>query len=74
MLKHNWLLLEFHPSGPSKQLPAATGTLKLHWKAAQAEPPPVPTLKNKGTFWNKVGRLFLSFRMILVEFHEVLNR
>uniref|UniRef100_A0A8R1Y950 Uncharacterized protein n=1 Tax=Pristionchus pacificus TaxID=54126 RepID=A0A8R1Y950_PRIPA len=42
--------------GPSKQLPAATGTLKLHWKAAQAEPPPVPTLKNKGTFWNKMEK------------------
>ncbi|GMT30881.1 hypothetical protein PFISCL1PPCAC_22178, partial [Pristionchus fissidentatus] len=42
--------------GPSKQIPAGTGTLKLHWKAAQAEPPPIPTLKNKGTFWNKMEK------------------
>ncbi|GMR54207.1 hypothetical protein PMAYCL1PPCAC_24402, partial [Pristionchus mayeri] len=42
--------------GPSKMTPAHTGTLKLHWKAAQAEPPPVPTLKNKGTFWNKIEK------------------
>ncbi|GMT01161.1 hypothetical protein PENTCL1PPCAC_23335, partial [Pristionchus entomophagus] len=42
--------------GPSKQAPMHTGTLKLHWKAAQAEPPPVPTLKNKGTFWNKMEK------------------
>lgn len=31
-----------------------TGTLKLHWKPAQAEPPPVPSLRNKGTFWHKL--------------------
>ncbi|VDN45026.1 unnamed protein product [Gongylonema pulchrum] len=31
-----------------------TGTLRLHWKPAQAEPPPVPSLKNKGTFWHKL--------------------
>lgn len=34
--------------------PAKTSTLKLHWKPAQAEPPPVPVLKNKGTFWHKL--------------------
>uniref|UniRef100_A0A0N5A7F4 GBD/FH3 domain-containing protein n=1 Tax=Parastrongyloides trichosuri TaxID=131310 RepID=A0A0N5A7F4_PARTI len=28
--------------------------VKLHWKEAVSEPPPVPTLKNKGTFWKKV--------------------
>ncbi|VDD95465.1 unnamed protein product [Enterobius vermicularis] len=33
---------------------AKTSTLKLHWKPAQAEPPPVPVLKNKGTFWHKL--------------------
>ncbi|VBB31947.1 unnamed protein product [Acanthocheilonema viteae] len=31
-----------------------TGTLKLHWKPAQAELPPVPSLRNKGTFWHKL--------------------
>uniref|UniRef100_A0A0M3IZ59 Formactin (inferred by orthology to a C. elegans protein) n=1 Tax=Anisakis simplex TaxID=6269 RepID=A0A0M3IZ59_ANISI len=31
-----------------------TSTLKLHWKPAQAEPPPVPALKNKGSFWHKL--------------------
>ena len=28
--------------------------VKLHWKPAQAEAPPIPMLKRKGTFWNKV--------------------
>uniref|UniRef100_A0A0N5C407 GBD/FH3 domain-containing protein n=1 Tax=Strongyloides papillosus TaxID=174720 RepID=A0A0N5C407_STREA len=28
--------------------------VKMHWKEAVAEPLPVPTLKNKGTFWKKV--------------------
>uniref|UniRef100_A0A913HUN6 FH2 domain-containing protein n=1 Tax=Strongyloides stercoralis TaxID=6248 RepID=A0A913HUN6_STRER len=28
--------------------------VKMHWKEVVAEPPPVPTLKNKGTFWKKV--------------------
>ncbi|VDN03987.1 unnamed protein product [Thelazia callipaeda] len=31
-----------------------TGTLKLHWKPAQSELPPVPSLRNKGTFWHKL--------------------
>lgn len=31
-----------------------TSTLKLHWKPAQDEPPPVPSLKNKGTFWHQI--------------------
>uniref|UniRef100_A0A158R5L8 FH2 domain-containing protein n=1 Tax=Syphacia muris TaxID=451379 RepID=A0A158R5L8_9BILA len=38
----------------SSAAPAKTSTLKLHWKPAQAEPPPVPVLKNKGTFWHKL--------------------
>ncbi|MFH4981601.1 hypothetical protein AB6A40_008310 [Gnathostoma spinigerum] len=29
-------------------------TIKLHWVPAQAEPPPVPSLKNKGSFWTKL--------------------
>ncbi|KAE9548865.1 hypothetical protein FO519_007927 [Halicephalobus sp. NKZ332] len=28
--------------------------VKLHWKPAQAEALPIPMLKRKGTFWNKV--------------------
>ncbi|KAL3122098.1 hypothetical protein niasHT_009391 [Heterodera trifolii] len=28
--------------------------IKLHWKEAQHEAPPVPALKRKGTFWTKV--------------------
>uniref|UniRef100_A0A914WS14 Uncharacterized protein n=1 Tax=Plectus sambesii TaxID=2011161 RepID=A0A914WS14_9BILA len=32
----------------------ASRTLKLHWKEAQTEAPPVPNLKSKGIFWNKV--------------------
>uniref|UniRef100_A0AC34RI76 FH2 domain-containing protein n=1 Tax=Panagrolaimus sp. JU765 TaxID=591449 RepID=A0AC34RI76_9BILA len=31
-----------------------TSTVKLHWKPAQAEAPPIPMLKRKGTFWNRV--------------------
>uniref|UniRef100_A0A1I7XEF9 FH2 domain-containing protein n=1 Tax=Heterorhabditis bacteriophora TaxID=37862 RepID=A0A1I7XEF9_HETBA len=27
---------------------------ELHWKPTTAEPPPVPSLKQKGTFWNKL--------------------
>lgn len=38
------------PSGVTK-----TGTMKLHWKPAQSDAPPVPALKRKGTFWNKVA-------------------
>lgn len=34
--------------GPSQ----SKGVLKLHWKPTSAEPPPVPALKQKGTFWN----------------------
>lgn len=29
--------------------------MKLHWKPAQAEAFPVPALKRKGTFWNKMA-------------------
>ncbi|VDO05746.1 unnamed protein product [Haemonchus placei] len=32
------------------------GVLKLHWKPTSAEPPPVPSLKQKGSFWNKLDR------------------
>jgi hypothetical protein len=35
--------------------PSSKNTLvKLHWKEAQHEAPPVPALKRKGTFWSKV--------------------
>lgn len=30
--------------------------LKLHWKPTTAEPPPVPSLKQKGSFWNKIEK------------------
>uniref|UniRef100_A0AC35GIT8 Uncharacterized protein n=1 Tax=Panagrolaimus sp. PS1159 TaxID=55785 RepID=A0AC35GIT8_9BILA len=33
---------------------APTSTLKLHWKPAQSDAPPIPMLKRKGTFWNKI--------------------
>ncbi|VDN58958.1 unnamed protein product [Dracunculus medinensis] len=39
-------------SSPAPQ--SKTSTLKLHWKPAQDEPPPVPSLKNKGTFWHQI--------------------
>ncbi|KAI1705722.1 formin homology 2 domain-containing protein [Ditylenchus destructor] len=39
--------------GPSSSMKAG-GTLKLHWKPAQAEAPPVPALMRKGTFWKGV--------------------
>ncbi|TKR92852.1 hypothetical protein L596_007421 [Steinernema carpocapsae] len=39
---------------PSPSMAGKTGTMKLHWKAAQAEAPPVPSLKKKGTFWHKM--------------------
>ncbi|WKX89466.1 hypothetical protein Q1695_008818 [Nippostrongylus brasiliensis] len=32
------------------------GVLKLHWKPTSAEPPPVPSLKQKGSFWNKLDQ------------------
>ncbi|KAK5986409.1 FH2 domain-containing protein [Trichostrongylus colubriformis] len=38
------------PSGGT----AGRGVLKLHWKPTSAEPPPVPSLKQKGSFWNKL--------------------
>lgn len=28
--------------------------MKLHWKPAQVEAPPVPQLMRKGTFWTRV--------------------
>lgn len=34
--------------------PQKGGTLKLHWKPAQVEAPPVPQLMRKGTFWTRV--------------------
>ncbi|KAL7072201.1 hypothetical protein ACQ4LE_008503 [Meloidogyne hapla] len=37
--------------GPSSK----NSLLKLHWKEAQHEAPPVPALKRKGTFWSKVS-------------------
>uniref|UniRef100_A0A914Z177 Uncharacterized protein n=1 Tax=Panagrolaimus superbus TaxID=310955 RepID=A0A914Z177_9BILA len=33
---------------------APTSTVKLHWKPAQSDAPPIPMLKRKGTFWNKI--------------------
>lgn len=30
------------------------GTLRMHWKAAQAEAPAVPQLAQKGNFWAKI--------------------
>uniref|UniRef100_A0A915PR53 Formin-like protein n=1 Tax=Setaria digitata TaxID=48799 RepID=A0A915PR53_9BILA len=41
-------------SGRDPSPVSKTGTLKLHWKPAQAELPPVPSLKNMGTFWHKL--------------------
>uniref|UniRef100_A0A158P8U0 FH2 domain-containing protein n=1 Tax=Angiostrongylus cantonensis TaxID=6313 RepID=A0A158P8U0_ANGCA len=38
--------------GPS----TGKGVLKLHWKPTSAEPPPVPSLKKKGSFWNKLDQ------------------
>uniref|UniRef100_A0A914M0X7 FH2 domain-containing protein n=1 Tax=Meloidogyne incognita TaxID=6306 RepID=A0A914M0X7_MELIC len=38
--------------GPSS---SKNSLLKLHWKEAQHEAPPVPALKRKGTFWSKVS-------------------
>ncbi|KJH51261.1 hypothetical protein DICVIV_02540 [Dictyocaulus viviparus] len=38
--------------GPS----VGKGVLKLHWKPTSAEPPPVPSLKKKGSFWNKLDQ------------------
>ncbi|RCN28610.1 hypothetical protein ANCCAN_25648 [Ancylostoma caninum] len=38
--------------GPS----TAKGVIKLHWKPTSAEPPPVPSLKQKGSFWNKLDQ------------------
>ncbi|XGW21217.1 hypothetical protein V3C99_004290 [Haemonchus contortus] len=40
--------------GPSGTI--GKGVLKLHWKPTSAEPPPVPSLKQKGSFWNKLDR------------------
>ncbi|CAD6184465.1 unnamed protein product [Caenorhabditis auriculariae] len=37
------------------------GVLKMHWKAATVEAPPIPSLKQKGTFWNNVDRTVPSF-------------
>ncbi|EPB70018.1 hypothetical protein ANCCEY_10896 [Ancylostoma ceylanicum] len=34
----------------------AKGVIKLHWKPTSAEPPPVPSLKQKGSFWNKLDQ------------------
>jgi hypothetical protein len=34
--------------------PSSKGALKLHWKAAQTDLPPVPALKRKGTMWGKI--------------------
>ncbi|KAK0426056.1 hypothetical protein QR680_009522 [Steinernema hermaphroditum] len=42
------------PSPAPSMTASKTGTLKLHWKPAQAEAPPVPALKKKGTFWHKM--------------------
>ncbi|VDM39317.1 unnamed protein product [Toxocara canis] len=51
-------LLAPAPPGQGRDIsPAAqsrTSTLRLHWKPAQADPPPVPALKNKGSFWHKL--------------------
>lgn len=41
---------EQSPGGSSSKGPL----IKLHWKEAQHEAPPVPALKRKGTFWAKV--------------------
>ncbi|CAJ0596173.1 unnamed protein product [Cylicocyclus nassatus] len=38
--------------GPS----TGKGVIKLHWKPTSAEPPPVPSLKQKGSFWNKLDQ------------------
>lgn len=38
----------------SPAMQSKTSTLRLHWKPAQADPPPVPALKNKGSFWHKL--------------------
>lgn len=48
----NRLLREPSP-GPSSS--SKNSLLKLHWKEAQHEAPPVPVLKRKGTFWSKVS-------------------
>jgi hypothetical protein len=39
---------------PSPGPTSSKGLVKLHWKEAQHEAPPVPALKRKGTFWSKI--------------------
>ncbi|PAV67735.1 hypothetical protein WR25_04240 [Diploscapter pachys] len=40
---------------PSPGTSQSKGVLKLHWKPASVEPPPVPALKKKGgTFWHVI--------------------
>jgi hypothetical protein len=40
--------------GPSGSNNKASAMKLLHWKVAQAEAPPVPALRRKGTFWNQI--------------------
>lgn len=47
-----------------------TGTLKLHWKPAQAELPPVPSLRNKGTFWHKLDLPQIDARKLVQLFEQ----
>lgn len=39
---------------PSPSGQKAGASVKLHWKPAQVEAPPVPALKRKGTFWSQI--------------------
>lgn len=42
--------------------PAANkGVLKLHWKPATVEQPSIPSLKQKGSFWNTVDGAVPTF-------------
>ncbi|VDK83977.1 unnamed protein product [Litomosoides sigmodontis] len=47
-----------------------TGTLKLHWKPAQAELPPVPSLRSKGTFWHKLDLPQIDARKLVQLFEQ----
>ncbi|CAI5440136.1 unnamed protein product [Caenorhabditis angaria] len=48
------LLPGIHDARDVSPAAANKGVLKMHWKPAAVEPPPIPSLKQKGSFWNTV--------------------
>ncbi|KAK6731663.1 hypothetical protein RB195_007867 [Necator americanus] len=56
--------------GPS----TGKGVIKLHWKPTSAEPPPVPSLKQKGSFWNKLEQPLIDANKLVQLFETKHNK